>query len=145
MRAVVQRVSSASVSVAGEVVGSIGVGLCVLVGVTHSDGQVEAQKLAKKIHGLRVFDDDAGVMNLSLDQVGGSILVVSQFTLYGDVSKGRRPTWTNAARPDHAEPLVEAFVSELRVLGAEVDTGVFGADMSVALVNDGPSTLLVEV
>lgn len=132
-------------SVADQTVGSIGLGLCVLVGVTHSDGPTEAAKLAKKVHGLRVFDDANGVMNLSLEQVDGAVLVISQFTLYGDVSKGRRPTWTNAARPENAEPLVEAFVSELTTLGAEVSTGVFGADMAVSLVNEGPSTLIVDV
>ena len=145
MRAVIQRVSEARVAVDGEVVGEIGPGLCVLVGATHGDGEAEARKLAAKLLHLRVFDDAAGVMNRSLGDVGGAVLVVSQFTLYGDTSRGRRPSWLAAAPPEHAEPLVEAVVAELRGLGAEVATGRFGADMRVALVNDGPVTLIVDV
>ena len=140
-----QRVTEAEVTVDGEVVGSIGRGLCVLVGMTHDDGVDRARKLAAKLVNLRVFDDADGVMNRSLDEVGGGVLVVSQFTLYGDTSRGRRPSWIAAARPEQAEPLVEALVSELRGLGAEVATGRFRADMRVALVNDGPVTLVVEV
>ena len=144
VRALVQRVSEASVTVDGEVVGSIGPGLCVLVGVTHDDDAPAAAKLAAKVWGLRVFDDDAGVMNLSVGEAGGEILVVSQFTLYGDTRKGRRPSYVNAARPEQAEPLVDRMVVELRTLGATVATGRFRAEMAVALVNDGPVTLLVE-
>lgn len=141
----VQRVSEARVTVDGDVVGEIGAGLCVLVGVTHDDGEAEARKLAAKLVHLRVFDDADGVMNLSLADVGGAVLVVSQFTLYGDTSRGRRPSWVAAARPERAEPLVDVVVAELRGLGAEVATGRFRADMRVALVNDGPVTLVVDV
>ena len=145
MRAVVQRVSEASVTVDGEVVGAIGPGLCVLVGVTHDDGVDTARRLAAKLWHLRVLDDDAGVMNRSVAEAGGQLLVVSQVTLYGDTRRGRRPSWVAAARPEQAEPLVDAVVEELRGLGADVATGRFRADMRVALVNDGPVTLVVEV
>ena len=145
MRALLQRVAQARVRVAGTVVGEIGPGLCVLVGVTHGDDEASARRLADKVWRLRIFDDAEGVMNLGLHEAGGAALVVSQFTLYGDTRKGRRPSWADAARPEHAEPLVDAFVAALRDLGAIVETGVFGADMSVELVNDGPVTLLVEV
>lgn len=145
MRAVVQRVSEARVTVDGEVVGEIGPGLCVLVGVTHDDDVDRARRLADKLWNLRVLDDDAGVMNRSVAEAGGGILVVSQFTLYGDTRRGRRPSWVAAARPEHAEPLVDAVVDALRGLGAQVATGRFRADMRVALVNDGPVTLIVEV
>jgi D-tyrosyl-tRNA(Tyr) deacylase len=145
MRALVQRVTRASVRVAGELVGEIGPGLCVLVGVTHDDTVATAGKLAEKVWHLRVFDDDAGVMNRSLADTSREVLVVSQFTLYGDTSKGRRPSWIDAARPEHAEPLVEAVVTALRELGATVATGRFRTDMAVELVNDGPVTLLVDV
>ena len=146
MRALVQRVTSASVTVGGAVVGEIGAGLCVLVGVTHDDDAPAATKLAAKVAGLRVFDDDAGVMNRSLVDVGGAALVVSQFTLYGDTSRGRRPSWIAAAAPEHAEPLVDAFAAALRdTHGVVVATGRFRASMQVALVNDGPVTLLLEV
>ena len=141
----VQRVHEARVTVAGEVVGAIGEGLCVLVGVTHDDSVGQAVKLASKLHGLRVFDDAAGVMNRSVADIGGGVLVVSQFTLYGDARKGRRPSYIDAAKPEHAEPLVEAVVAELRRLGAEVATGRFRADMDVALVNNGPVTILLEL
>jgi D-aminoacyl-tRNA deacylase len=144
MRALVQRVTRASVEVEGEIVGSIDGGLCILVGVTHDDTPADAEKLAAKVHGLRVFDDDAGVMNLALADTGGSALVISQFTLYGDTRKGRRPSWVAAARPEHAEPLVAGFAEALRNLGTPVETGVFRADMAVELVNDGPVTLLLE-
>lgn len=144
MRALVQRVSRASVEVDGEMVGAIGTGLCVLVGVTHTDTESEAAKLAGKVWNLRVFDDDAGVMNRSLAEAGGEVLVVSQFTLYGDTRRGRRPSWVAAAPPEVAEPLVEAFVARLRSLGANVVTGRFRADMQVELVNDGPVTLMLE-
>lgn len=145
MRAVVQRVTEARVTVDGAVVGAIGPGLCVLVGVTHDDDADRARKLADKLWHLRVFDDDAGVMNRSVADVGGEVLVVSQFTLYGDTSRGRRPSWIAAARPEQAEPLVEAVASELRRLGAQVATGRFRAEMLVSLVNDGPVTLVIEV
>jgi D-tyrosyl-tRNA(Tyr) deacylase len=142
---VVQRVTEASVAVDGEVVGAIGPGLCVLVGVTHDDDEGVAAKLADKLWNLRVLDDDAGVMNRSCADLGAPLLVVSQFTLYGDTSKGRRPSWLAAARPEQAEPLVDVVVARLRDLGATVATGRFRADMAVALVNDGPVTVLVEV
>ena len=144
MRAVVQRVTSATVTVAGEEVGRIGRGLCVLVGVTHDDDGTTARALAGKLWNLRVFDDDAGVMNRSAADVGGELLVVSQFTLYGDTSGGRRPSWIAAARPEHAEPLVDELVAELRRLGAVVATGRFRTEMQVTLTNDGPVTLVVE-
>ena len=105
----------------------------------------DAEKLAAKVHGLRVFEDDAGVMNLALAETGGSALVISQFTLYGDTRKGRRPSWVAAARPEHAEPLVAGFAAALRNLGTPVETGIFRADMAVELVNDGPVTLLLEI
>ena len=140
-----QRVTRASVTVDGEVVGAVGLGLCVLVGATPSDDAAAAAKLADKVWRLRIFDDDAGVMNLSAADLGAEVLVVSQFTLYGDTRKGRRPSWMAAAPPEQAEPLVDAVVDELRRLGATVATGRFRADMAVELVNDGPVTLLLEV
>ena len=145
MRAVVQRVSRALVRVGDETVGEIGPGLCVLVGVTHTDGPAEAERMAAKLAGLRLFDDGAGVMNRSVSDVAGGVLVVSQFTLYGDTSGGRRPSWSAAAPRDHARPLVEAVVAALRGHGLHVATGSFGADMKVELVNDGPVTVVVEV
>jgi D-tyrosyl-tRNA(Tyr) deacylase len=145
MRAVVQRVSRAEVRVDGERVGSIGPGLCVLVGVTHSDTVAEAAKLAAKVWHLRVMDDENGVMNRSVADTTRQLLVVSQFTLYGDTSGGRRPSWLAAARPDQAEPLVQAVVDELSALGATVATGRFRTEMQVELVNDGPVTLVLEV
>jgi D-tyrosyl-tRNA(Tyr) deacylase len=144
MRAVVQRVTEASVTVGDEVVGAIGPGLCVLVGVTHDDDVAGAHQLAERLWHLRVMDDAAGVMNLSVADTAGAVLVVSQFTLYGDTTKGRRPSWIAAARPEQAEPLVDAVVERLRSLGATVATGRFRADMRVALVNDGPVTVIVE-
>lgn len=145
MRAVVQRVTRAQVSVAGEVVGRIGPGLCVLVGVTHDDDEATAAKLASKLWGLRVMADAEGMMNRSVAETTREVLVISQFTLYGDTRKGRRPSYVAAARPELAEPLVETVVGELRRLGAHVETGRFGADMAVELVNDGPVTLVLEV
>jgi D-tyrosyl-tRNA(Tyr) deacylase len=144
VRAVIQRVSQASVTVDGQVVGRIGRGFLVLLGVTHGDGQAEADWLAHKIAGLRVFEDDAGKMNRGLADVGGAVLVVSQFTLYGDARKGRRPDFLQAARPEVAEPLVEAFVERLRGEGLHVEAGRFRAIMQVALVNDGPVTLWLD-
>lgn len=147
MRALVQRVSEARVEIAGEVAGAIGSGLCILVGVTHDDDETVARRLADKVWHLRVFDDGVGAMNRSLADggPGGEVLVVSQFTLYGDTRRGRRPSWTAAAPPERAEPIVEAFCAALSELGARVATGRFGADMQVALVNDGPVTLMLEV
>jgi D-tyrosyl-tRNA(Tyr) deacylase len=145
MRAVVQRVSRASVTVGGDEVGAIGPGLCVLVGVTHDDDEATASRLADKLWGLRVFPDDEGVMNRPVAEAGAAVLVVSQFTLYGDTRKGRRPSYVAAARPEHAEPLVDRLVDVLRDRGATVATGRFRADMDVELVNDGPVTLVVEV
>jgi D-tyrosyl-tRNA(Tyr) deacylase len=144
MRAVVQRVSQASVTVDGEVVGAIGPGLMVLLGVTHDDGHAEADWLARKIAGLRIFEDGAGKLNLSLQDVEGQALVVSQFTLYADARKGRRPSFVDAARPDAAEPLVERFVDTLRQNRVPVEMGVFGAHMLVEIHNDGPVTLILE-
>ncbi|HUE59406.1 MAG TPA: D-aminoacyl-tRNA deacylase [Acidimicrobiales bacterium] len=145
MRAVVQRVTSASVEVSGEVVGSIGRGLCVLVGVTNGDNPVASDKLASKLWNLRIFEDDRGLMNRSAAELGLPILVVSQFTLYADTSRGRRPSFVAAAAPEIAEPLVTRLVESLRSLGADVATGRFRAEMAVALVNDGPVTLVVEI
>jgi D-aminoacyl-tRNA deacylase len=145
VRAVVQRVTDASVTIdGGEIVGAIGAGLCVLVGVTHDDTASDAEWLARKVWNLRVFDDEAGVMNRSASDRGAEILVVSQFTLYGDATAGRRPSWIAAARPEQAEPLVEHVVSTLRGLGATVATGKFRAAMRVSLVNDGPVTVLLD-
>ena len=140
-----QRVSRASVSVDGAVVGAIERGLCVLIGVTHDDTEAEARKLADKVWNVRVFPDADGTMNRPLADAGGAALVISQFTLYGDTARGRRPSWIAAARPEQAEPLVDSFATALRDLGASVATGVFGADMQVELVNDGPVTLMLEV
>lgn len=144
MKALLQRVSYASVTVDGAIVGQIGRGFCVLLGVTHSDTQAEAEWLANKIAGLRLFEDEAGKMNLGLSDVGGALLVVSQFTLYGDARKGRRPSFTNAAPPAIAEPLVDYFADQLRGHGLTVATGVFGAMMQVEIHNDGPVTLMLE-
>ncbi|MBA2327726.1 MAG: D-tyrosyl-tRNA(Tyr) deacylase [Actinobacteria bacterium] len=144
MRALVQRVTEARVRVDREVVAEIGPGLCVLVGVTHDDGVSVAGRLAEKVWNLRIFDDDDGVMNRPVADIGGGVLVVSQFTLYGSLSRGRRPSWVAAAPPEQAEPLVDVFSATLRDLGAEVATGRFGAHMLVELVNDGPVTLLIE-
>jgi len=144
MRAVVQRVSRASVSVAGEVVGAIGRGVVVLVGITHDDVEEQAEWLARKIAGLRIFEDSAGKINAGLLDVDGAALVISQFTLYADVRKGRRPSFTGAARPEVAEPLVEHFAQVLRDHGVPVETGVFGAHMLVEIHNDGPVTILLE-
>ena len=144
MRALLQRVSRASVTVDGRVTGRIGRGFVVLLGVTHADTRAEAEWVAAKIAGLRVFDDEAGKMNRALVDVGGELLVVSQFTLYGDARKGRRPSFSDAAAPERAEPLVDYFVEQLRRAGFTVATGVFGAHMDVEIHNDGPVTLLVE-
>ena len=145
MRALVQRVREASVTVEGDVVGRIGPGVVALVGVTHDDTETLAVKLADKIWNLRIFDDADGVMNRSAADDGLEVLVVSQFTLYGDTRRGRRPGYSDAARPELAEPLVEVVVDALRASGAVVETGRFRTEMAVALVNDGPVTLLIEV
>jgi D-tyrosyl-tRNA(Tyr) deacylase len=144
VRAVVQRVASASVVVDGEVVGQIERGLLVLLGVGTDDADVDAVALAEKITGLRVFEDEAGKMNLALNDVGGQMLVVSQFTLFGDCRKGRRPSFVEAARPEKAELLYETFVAEIRGQGIHVETGRFQTHMDVSLVNDGPVTLLLD-
>ena len=143
MRAVVTRVSSASVAIAGETVGEIGPGYLVLLGVAPTDTEDTAHKLAEKICNLRVFEDENGKMNLNLEQVGGSILVVSQFTLFADTSS-RRPGFTGAAKPDVAVPLYEAFMARCRERGFRVAHGEFGADMQVSSVNDGPVTILFD-
>ena len=141
MKAVVARVTEASVEVEGEIVGAIDEpGLLVLLGVHHDDTAEHARKMAQKLHGLRILDDEQ-----SCESTGAPLLVVSQFTLYGDTRKGRRPSWTAAARPEHAEPLVNAVVQELRQKGARVETGRFRAEMKVRSVNDGPFTVIVEL
>ncbi len=144
MRAVIQRVSEARVTVEGETVGEIGKGLVVLVGVTHDDTEDDARWLARKVAGLRIFEDEAGKMNLSVQDVGGAVLVVSQFTLYADARKGRRPSFVNAARPEVAEPLITAFCQFLEQEGVPVATGRFRAMMQVCLCNDGPVTIIVD-
>ncbi len=144
VRAVVQRVSKASVRVDGELVGEVEQGLVVLLGVSQSDTLADVAYMAEKISQLRVFSDAEGKMNLSVGDVQGSVLAVSQFTLYGDCRRGRRPSYTEAARPEGAEELYMAFVSQVRAMGIPVETGVFGAMMQVELVNDGPVTLLVD-
>jgi len=144
MRAVVQRVKQARVTIDGEVAGEIGVGLLVLLGVTFTDKEEQADWLAEKIVGLRIFADDEGKMNRDVTEAGGSVLVVSQFTLYGDCRKGRRPSFVDAAAPPIAIPLYEAFINGVKRLGVPVAMGRFGADMQVELVNDGPVTLIVD-
>lgn len=144
MRVVVQRSKNAKVTVNGEITGQISKGLVLLVGVTHNDKDEDAAFLAEKIVNLRIFEDEAGKMNLSLLEVGGEILSVSQFTLYGDCRKGRRPNFMDAARPEQANQLYEVFNSLLREKGIKVETGIFGAMMDVELINDGPVTLIVE-
>jgi len=144
MRVVLQRVSRASVSIDGGTVGAIGRGFCLLVGLTHDDADATVDWMAEKVAGLRLFPDAEGKMNLGLDDVGGGVLVISQFTLYGDSAKGRRPSFIDAARPETAIPLYERFVGALRARGLEVATGEFGADMQVEIHNDGPVTLVLE-
>ncbi|KAA9007722.1 D-tyrosyl-tRNA(Tyr) deacylase [Paenibacillus spiritus] len=144
MRAVLQRCKEARVAVDGEVIGEIGEGLMVLLGVTHGDTEKDAQYVAAKIAGLRIFEDEAGKMNHSVIDAGGSVLSVSQFTLYGDCRKGRRPNFMAAARPEEAEALYERFNAELAAAGLPVQTGRFGAMMEVSLVNSGPVTLIID-
>jgi D-aminoacyl-tRNA deacylase len=145
MRAVVQRVQRAEVRVLDEVVGKIGRGLCVLVGVTHADDDALAKRLATKLWNLRLLDDDNGVANLSIADTTKEILIISQFTLYGDVNGGRRPSWIAAAKPEQAEPLIQVVANELRALGAIVATGRFRTEMAVELVNDGPFTVIIDL
>lgn len=144
MRAVVQRVTRGQVTVEGEVVGRIGRGYVVLLGVSREDTPEAADYMAEKVAGLRVFEDEAGKLNLSIQDVGGEVLAVSQFTLYGDVRKGRRPGFDRAGRPEVAEPLYERFVAKLREYGIAVETGRFQTHMAVELVNDGPVTILLD-
>ena len=144
MRVLLQRVSQASVSVDDQVVGRVGIGFVLLVGITHGDGSAEIAWMAKKVAGLRVFEDDDGKMNRALADVDGGILAISQFTLYGDTRKGRRPSFIDAARPEHAEPLFNQFCDLLRAENLTVETGVFGANMQVEIHNDGPITLMLE-
>jgi D-tyrosyl-tRNA(Tyr) deacylase len=144
MRAVIQRVKYSSVSVDGEIVGKIDQGFTVLLGVTHSDGEKEINWLANKIKDLRVFEDADGKMNLGLEEVKGELLVISQFTLYGNCIKGRRPGFVDAARPELAEPLYEKFVEKCRSFGIKTECGIFGADMKVEILNDGPVTLIID-
>ncbi len=144
MRAVVQRVSQSSVSVDGNTIGGIGIGLMILLGVRKGDTERQADWLAEKVAGLRIFEDDAGKMNLSIQEVNGSALVVSQFTLYGDCKKGRRPSFDKAASPDEANRLYEYFVERLRAMDIPVETGEFQAKMVVEITNDGPVTLIID-
>lgn len=144
MKVVLQRVLRASVTIEGQVAGAIGRGFCLLVGLTHTDTPVQVDWMAEKVAGLRLFSDAEGKMNLGLRDVGGAILVVSQFTLYGDAEKGRRPSFIAAARPEIAVPLYERFLTVLADLGFEIAAGRFGADMLVEIHNDGPVTLILE-
>jgi D-tyrosyl-tRNA(Tyr) deacylase len=144
MRAVVQRVTRASVTVEEQTVGQIGRGLLVLLGVSKSDGKPDADYLAEKIAGLRIFEDEAGRMNLSVGETDGAVLAVSQFTLYGDVRRGKRPSFDDAARPDSARELYEHFVEQIRSRGLRCETGQFQAMMSVSLINEGPVTILLD-
>ena len=144
MKLVVQRVKNANVVVDGEIVGKIGKGFLVLCGITHSDTEKEADYLAKKVCNLRVFEDENGKMNLGLKDVGGELLVVSQFTLYGDTTGGNRPSFVEAARPDEANELYEYFMEKCMGYGINVEHGVFGAHMEVSLLNDGPVTIVME-
>jgi D-tyrosyl-tRNA(Tyr) deacylase len=144
VRLVIQRVKKAAVTVNEKVVGSIGRGLVILVGATHDDTEEQVRWLARKVAGLRIFEDLDGKFNISLREIGGAALVISQFTLYGDSHRGRRPSFTAAARPERAEPLVNRFADLLRGEGISVETGIFGARMLVEIYNDGPVTLILE-
>lgn len=144
MRAVVQRVASSRVTVDERVIGEVKKGLLVLLGVTHDDTSKDVDYMVDKVTNLRIFEDENDKMNLSLKDIGGEVMAVSQFTLYGDARKGRRPSFSDAARPDVANPLYEEFVEKLRAQGITVGTGVFGAHMMVELTNDGPVTILLE-
>lgn len=144
MRFVIQRVKHASVTVNGEVTGKIGKGFLVLIGVCQEDTKETADKLVRKMTGLRIFEDEEGKTNLSLESVGGSLLLVSQFTLYADCKKGNRPSFINAGSPDHAESLYNYIVEECRAKGFKVGTGIFGEEMDVELINDGPFTIILD-
>ena len=144
MRAVVQRVTRASVTVKGEIVGEIRNGLVVLLGIARDDTKLDAAYLAEKIVALRIFDDEAGKMNVSVKDINGGLLIISQFTLYGDVRRGLRPSWIDAAAPEVAEPLYDFFVRQARTLVSDVATGSFRAMMQVELINDGPVTILLD-
>jgi D-tyrosyl-tRNA(Tyr) deacylase len=144
MRACVQRVNRAQVSVDGQIVGQVELGVCVLVGVGKDDGDADAAALADKVTGLRIFEDDAGKMNLSVLEAGGALLAVSQFTLFGDVRNGKRPSFSDAMEPGRAEALFEQFCAECRMRGARVETGRFRTHMRVELENDGPVTILID-
>ena len=144
MRALIQRVSGASVAVDGEIVGKIGAGLCVFLGVGHDDTEKDAEWMADKLINLRIFEDDAEKMNLSLRDVDGEMLIISQFTLYGDCRAGRRPSFVNAALPAKAEPLYNAFIDIVERKGILTASGVFGADMKVSILNDGPVTFMID-
>ncbi len=144
MRALLQRVTAGAVRIDGETVGKIGAGLVILLGITHDDTEKDCEFLADKCAGLRIFSDENDKMNLSLLDVKGEALIISQFTLYGDSRKGRRPSYTDASRPEHAVPLYEKFIKEVSSKGIRTQTGKFGADMKVEIHNDGPVTLMVE-
>ncbi len=144
MKALIQRVISASVAIDGDTVGEIGAGLCVFLGIGHDDTEKDVEWLAEKLINLRVFEDKAGKMNLSLRDVDGEMLIISQFTLYGDCRTGRRPSFDNAALPAKAEPLYEAFIESVTRKGIMTASGIFGADMKVSLLNDGPVTFMLE-
>ena len=144
MRAVIQRVKHSSVTVDGNILGEIGNGLLVLLGVTHTDTEKEVNWLAAKVKDLRIFEDEEGKMNLGLEDIKGELLVISQFTLYGDCIKGRRPGFVDAARPEIAKPLYEKFLDKCRSYGIKTEAGIFGADMKVELLNDGPVTLIID-
>lgn len=144
MRAVIQRVKHSSVTVDGNILGEIGNGLLVLLGVTHTDTEKEVNWLAAKVKDLKIFEDEEGKMNLGLEDIKGELLVISQFTLYGNCIKGRRPGFTEAARPDLAEPLYEKFLEKCRSFGIKTECGKFGADMKVELLNDGPVTMIID-
>jgi D-tyrosyl-tRNA(Tyr) deacylase len=144
MRIILQRVSRASVAIGGRVAGAIERGYCLLVGFTHRDTAIEVDWMAEKVAGLRLFSDAEGKMNLGLEEIGGALLVISQFTLYGDAQKGRRPSFIDAARPEVAIPLYERFIARLRGRGLRVESGEFGADMLVEIHNDGPVTLVLD-
>lgn len=144
MKAVIQKVKYSSVSVDENIVGKIEKGFMILLGVTHEDSEKEVKWLAKKIKDLRIFEDDAGKMNLSLEDVNGQVLIISQFTLYGDCIKGRRPSFIQAAKPDIANKLYEDFITEFKNFGIHTEHGIFGADMKVELLNDGPVTIIID-
>lgn len=144
MKILIQRVAKASVKIENKIVGKIEKGFLVFLGITHNDSEKEAQFLADKVVNLRVFEDNQGKMNLSLKDTGGSVLIISQFTLYGDAVKGRRPSFTDAAKPEKAILLYEYFISEIRKNGIKAETGSFGAKMEVSLINSGPVTIMIE-